>query len=231
MEAAILDNLRQGHSIRAACAAAGVALRTYQRFVAASPAHRHDREVAEQESERRLVGIVLQAAATDAKHAEWLLARRWPDRYGDRQQIDLQASIEQRDPAVLALAERYAAMTADEIEQEMGRLAWVVPHPPANTAGEERSADGGATAIPLLPVASTDKTPDTAPDTAEVALHPEPVAIQADSPPQPAEPLPPLEVHRGPPPHRCPHCRGTHEAGCPQAMPEMRIQPWNDPRA
>lgn len=232
MEAAILESIRQGHSIRAACAAAGVPVRSYYNFAQRSPAHRHDREVAEQEAERRLVGIVLDAAATDAKHAEWLLARRWPERYGDATRIDMQATVEQRDPHVVALAERYATLSDDEIVVELQRLAWVLPAAPGT--GQERTHDGGGdTTVPLLP-ASTDQTPDTAPTPAESADEPGPLGDGRLSPPQPAEVLEPYR-----PAKACPHCEGDlrhHQPACPVFFEDGRLRiPWaptsgGDPR-
>lgn len=237
LEATILENLRQGHTIRAACAAAGVAVRTYYRFAERSQAHRHDREIAEQEAERRLVGRVLEAAdGGSVKAAQWLLERRWPQVYGALQRID--AKVEQHhemDVEILALAQRYSGLTDDEVAAEAKRLAWAVPadeqpggviaHQPG-AGGEERTPNGGD-AMPLLALASaaTDEAPNGTPDRAEAAEAPSSGAEAPTRAGQPAEPQPPLQYRPPEPPVVCPHCNGAHQAGCPIAIETLRIDP------
>jgi len=231
MEAAILESLRRGHSIRAACAAAGCALRTYQRFAEKSSAHRHDREVAMQEAERRLVGRVLDAADDgDVKAAQWLLERRWPQYYAAPLRVDAKVDAHHEvDAEVLVMAQRYSGLTADEVEQEIKRLGWVVPNEqPAATARVTAAGDGQggeglngeAAILPAPSEAQADKTADTA-GTAAVPQD-EPLAqpsanVGPDSASSGVVEQEPLEVHVGPEPIRCIHCRGTHEATCPHA--------------
>lgn len=237
LEATVLENLRQGHSVRAACAAAGVPVRTYYNHHERSPAFRHDVEVALQEAERRLVGVVLEAAdGGSVKAAQWLLERRWPQVYGALQRIDARVeSHHEVDVEILALAQRYSGLTDDEVTAEAKRLAWAVPtdeqpggviaHQPG-AGGEERTPNGGD-AMPLLALASTatDDAANVTPDSAKSTEAPEPQANAPTRAPQPAEPQPPLEYRPPEPPVVCPHCNGAHQAGCPIAIETLRIDP------
>jgi hypothetical protein len=232
LEQAILQAIRQGHTIRAACGAAGVPVRTYYNFAQRSAAHRHDREVAEQDAERRLVRTVLDAAdGGDVKAAQWLLERRWPQVYGALQRIDARVQGDYHhevDVEVLSLAQRYSGLTEDEVAAEVKRLAWV------DGTGQERTHGGGGdTTVPLLP-ASTDATPETAPNRAESADEAEPQGDGRLSPPQPAEVLEPYRHAKA-----CPHCEGDlrhHQPACPVFYEDGRLRiPWapssgGDPR-
>jgi hypothetical protein len=242
-EAAVLENIRQGHSQRAACAAAGVGESSFYRHIERSPAFARDVELALADAERRLVTIVLDAAATDAKHAEWLLARRWPEHYGDRQQVDMAAKFEgQYDHTVIALAQRYMGLSPAETESEIKALDWVVPvtHQPGAVVGQITTAEtdsimggegetarafptqqytgGGAAALPppTHQPASADEAADTPDNEAEVLNRTNGI----DQPP-----LRPVVV---PPPSSCPHCRGhvpgRHETQCPVFEADGRLK-------
>lgn len=247
-EAAVLENIRQGHSQRAACAAAGVGESSFYRHVERSPAFARDVELAQAESERRLVGIVLEAAANDAKHAEWLLARRWPEHYGDRQQVDMAAKFEgQYDHTVIALAQRYMGLTPTEIEAEIKALDWAGPitdqpgtvvgqiatgEASGEASGEADSIMGGegppigggtAKALPAQQPAVTDEAARVATNGAKVLNHTNGIE------------QPPLRPVVAPPPSACPHCRGTvpgrHESLCPVFAEDGRLKAPLSPMA
>lgn len=221
-EQAVLEALRNGATRQAAAAAGGVSRRTFFRHMERSGAFQHDVALAEDEAERRATSVVYSAAmGGDTKAAMFWLERRRPVEWRQQTQVDGRTVLEQEyPPEVLALARRYGGLSAEETAAEIRRLAWVVP---ADVAGEGRSADGGATAIPLLPVAPTDKTPETATAATESTEAPEPGANGRLSPAQPAEGRPPLVLRPEDPPTKCPHCRGAHQAGCPIAVDTIRI--------
>ena len=200
----------------------------------------HDVALAEDEAERRMTSVVFSAAAGgDVKAAMFWLERRRPADYRlhTAATVDGRLAMEQEYPAeVLALARRYAALSPEETESEIKRLAWVVPgdeqpgvviaHQPGGE-GEERTPNGGE-AMPLLALAqpAAAQAPDVSPDSAHAAHQPNRAATSRLGPTQPAEALPPLEWHPGPEPIRCIHCQGTHEAACPHAAEgTFRIDP------
>jgi hypothetical protein len=193
MERVVLENIRQGHSIKASCAAAGVGLSSYYRHSDRSPAFRRDVEDAMRAAEHRLVGLVLEAAATDYKAAAWVLERRWPREYGPIQRLD--ARIEGHhdvDIDILALARRYSSLTPEQTEEEIKKLGWATERSPAMagriTTGEASDApdqivggaeapNGGGTAIlrPALPNARRDETPEAGDNGAEPSTPPPPL--------------------------------------------------------
>lgn len=51
---------------------------------------------AEADVEVRCTALILNAATTDPRHAEWWLERRRPDDYGRRDKVDLEVYVRQR---------------------------------------------------------------------------------------------------------------------------------------
>lgn len=247
MEQAILENLRQGHSIQAACAAAGCTYRTYHRFATGSPAHRHDRAVAIQEAERRLVGVVLDSVSGgDVGSAKWLLERRWPHVYGALQRLEATVDADHRvDVEVLALAERFSNLDDAQVEGELQRLAWVTEQPtiPSPAPAEADSIMGGEGAAIALPAQQSvggsmaglpppTPHPAAADSTAQVARD------DSNGTMMPTHALAPLQAPEHPEPVPCAHCRGLlggkHEPGCPSHTEDglIKIHPFafGDPR-
>lgn len=246
-ERLLFDAIAKGHSMRAAAGIAGVGERTAWRHLERNQAARNDYELAQQRAEAYLTTIVVDAAATDAKHAEWLLARKWPERYGDRTAIDMSATIEGRyDVEILAQVQRYSGMTADEVEREIQRLAWAVPpaEQPGAVVGQittnEASLEadsimgGGRGASAPAPAHQPPATQPAATDTP-----PRVATTPGDGTTMPTvEAVAPLQVQDTVEPKPCQHCRGwvpgRHQDGCPDWHPDGRVrigpQTFGDPR-
>lgn len=91
LQAAICKAIKKGNYGEVAAEAAGVSRRTFWRWMARgkrSPRghfgrFRHAVLVAENEEETELVGYIRSGAKEDPKCAEWLLARKHPERWGE----------------------------------------------------------------------------------------------------------------------------------------------------
>lgn len=75
---------------------AGIPPATFQDWMARGEAgeepfaaFRQEVSKAELQAQRRLLANVSMAAASDARHAEWLLSRRWARDWGDRERSEI----------------------------------------------------------------------------------------------------------------------------------------------
>jgi len=83
----ICDALRQGASLRAAAASVGRSDGWLRQWRLDDPEVAEAIEIAQADWERGALAYI--SANEDWKARSWLLARRWPDEYGDRQRVDL----------------------------------------------------------------------------------------------------------------------------------------------
>jgi hypothetical protein len=106
----LLEAIEKGHSPTAASSIAGISRRTLQRELQRSAVLARQVDAARDKAESYLLEKVIEAAAKDARHAEWLLERRWAETYGR----NAAQAIPPEQVAALALAERVARLTPDE---------------------------------------------------------------------------------------------------------------------
>jgi hypothetical protein len=92
----VLQAIAAGSTRRAAALRAGVHEVTLVHWMQRSANFANAIARAEADVEVRMVALVMQAAITDARHAEWWLERRRPDDYAQRQRVDLELYVRQR---------------------------------------------------------------------------------------------------------------------------------------
>jgi hypothetical protein len=84
----ICDFLADANTIKTACDACGIGERTYFNFCERYPAFLAATREAMARAKIQLVAIVRNAAKTNAKHAEWLLERSWPNEYARTERVE-----------------------------------------------------------------------------------------------------------------------------------------------
>ena len=126
----IVGALRAGNFRKVAAPWAGIGVTTFKRWMSLGKAQRRGKYrsfqaavlEAEQAAEITMVALVMQAARKDAKHAEWFLERKHPERWGRRDHHQVDANVRTTvkvnpDDAVeelrLLLAREAAASEAD----------------------------------------------------------------------------------------------------------------------
>lgn len=103
----LFDALKRGAHLDTACNAAGVNYGTVREWVqrgeGTHPRRSQTKEYADfadeitraiADSEMALLTIIQQSARTDAKHAEWIMERRFPERWANTQRIQVQVEKE-----------------------------------------------------------------------------------------------------------------------------------------
>lgn len=117
----IIEAIRAGNYKDVACEWAGVPQRTVRDWMKWGK-ERPDSEygefrrkvrTAEKAAEVQLVGEVRLAAKRDAKHAEWLLARRWPERWARTEKLE--HSGRNGDPISLFQAQAQMPVNGDPV--------------------------------------------------------------------------------------------------------------------
>ena len=96
----LVQALSGGNFRDVACDYAGIGRRTVADWMAAGKrlpksrfgAFRRRVLQAERSAEIRCVALVLSAAKVDARHAEWFLARKFPERWADRSRLQLEGA-------------------------------------------------------------------------------------------------------------------------------------------
>lgn len=101
-EAKILEALRAGNTIRAACAYAGINQDTFTAWKKRYPDFSDAVQKAEADAEVRNVAIIQKAAATTWTAAAWWLERRKHGDWRQRQTIDLEKLTTEQLLALLA---------------------------------------------------------------------------------------------------------------------------------
>jgi hypothetical protein len=94
----ITNALKLGNFRQTACKAAGIGYRTFREWMAFGKRFpkgkfgRFRRAVLEAETraEMRAVGLIMQKAAEDPKHAQWWLSHRWPKNWADKTRARLE---------------------------------------------------------------------------------------------------------------------------------------------
>jgi transposase len=132
----IFTAIRAGNYRDVAARWAGVPLRTFRRWCqrgrkAKSGVFKefwHALLEAEQSAEILMVGLVVRAAKINAKHAEWWLERKFPDRWGRERNIKV--DVRQHDIDWDALAGAVPLVIVDEIEEILTAAPRVIPSRP-----------------------------------------------------------------------------------------------------
>ena len=94
----ICDALKLGNFRQTAAKAAGISLRTFTHWMKLGkdrnnkPFLAFRRAVLEAETmaEMRAVGLIVQKAAEDPKHAQWWLTHRWPERWAEKTRLRME---------------------------------------------------------------------------------------------------------------------------------------------
>jgi hypothetical protein len=110
--------MRGGNFRETAARYAGVPPETLSRWLARDGQFRQAVLEAEQAAEILAVAYIRKAGETDPKHFEWWLERKFPERWGRRERIDMDVSVRQR-------AEQIAhgeGLDVDELLAEAQRL-------------------------------------------------------------------------------------------------------------
>jgi len=84
----ICDLLANANTIQTACDVCGIGEKTYFRWCQKYPTFLTATREARARAKIHLVGIVRNAAKTNAKHAEFLLERMWPQEYARTERIE-----------------------------------------------------------------------------------------------------------------------------------------------
>jgi transposase-like protein len=92
----VLEAIRGGATRKAAALHAGIDDATLYRWMVAKASFASAIARAEADVEVRCTALILNAATTDPRHAEWWLERRRPDDYARRERVDLDVYIRQR---------------------------------------------------------------------------------------------------------------------------------------
>ena len=88
LQAAICEILANGNTIETACAACGLAERTYFNWCQKNAAFYAATRKARAKAKIKLVAIIQNAAKTNANHAQWLLERSWPNEYARVERVE-----------------------------------------------------------------------------------------------------------------------------------------------
>ncbi len=105
LAARILALVRAGHAPQGAARASGVGVTTWKGWLRAGRAGTdpeyarlvEDLEDAQEQSKAVLLSRLLQAAKDDWRASAWLLERRWPEEFGRRDQLVLEAASPARE--------------------------------------------------------------------------------------------------------------------------------------
>jgi hypothetical protein len=96
----ILQAVRGGNFRDVAAQWAGIAPETLSRWLVRPEstyvAFRQALIEAEQQAEIRAVALILKAAETDPRNAQWWLERKFPERWGRRERVDVELYIRTR---------------------------------------------------------------------------------------------------------------------------------------
>jgi hypothetical protein len=138
----IISSIKSGNFRNTAARWAGIGERTMRDWMTRGEAHpkspfgsfRRRVMEAEKAAEMRCVAIVMKAAANDAKHAEWWLERKYPQRWGRKQRHEitgkngevLRHQVEGLDP-VEALADPELRGLLDAVADRAAQLASTKP--------------------------------------------------------------------------------------------------------
>ena len=85
----LLENLRSGMSIVAACALSSVSRTSYYNWIKQDSEWAEEAEAAIRFGEAVQVSRISQAGVDDWRAAAWLLERRFPNEWGPRQEVSL----------------------------------------------------------------------------------------------------------------------------------------------
>lgn len=118
----ILEAVRAGNFREVAAHYAGVGAQTLSRWMGRQrepyASFRQALLDAEAHAEIRAVALILKAAAEDPKHAEWWLERKFPERWGRRERLDVRVDVEHR----IRLMARDLGLDEDEAVAEALRI-------------------------------------------------------------------------------------------------------------
>ena len=96
----ICEILADANTIQTACDACGIGEKTYFRWCQKHPTFLTATREARARAKIKLVDIVRNAARINAKHAEWLLERSWPNEYARVERVE---QVNEADDKKLAL--------------------------------------------------------------------------------------------------------------------------------
>jgi hypothetical protein len=104
----LLSLLAEGHSVEAASVGANIPRRTIYDWIEAHEQFADELQDARHAAEGHLLKSLLSVAARkdDAQTYRWLLSKRRPDIYGDRQELQVSSKVENGVPEVLAMLEQ-----------------------------------------------------------------------------------------------------------------------------
>lgn len=124
----ILAYVRQGASVHFAAAASGITANRLQGWLADNEVMRDEFKLAEEEGHLRLFAELRQASRGDIKGLQWLLQKRFPDVWTDKQTIQLESHT---DAAALDKFEKWIADIKEEFASGIE---------PGSTTGSEPEA-------------------------------------------------------------------------------------------
>lgn len=116
----VCEALRQGNFRSVAANYAGISQRTLREWMAAGRAekegpHRDFRRAvleAEGEAERKAVALVMRAAESDPKHAEWWLTHRHAERWAENRKVKVSGEVK-TSPLEKVSTERLVELAGD----------------------------------------------------------------------------------------------------------------------
>jgi len=116
----LLDNLRSGMSIVAACALSSVSRSSYYSWIKQDPEWAEEAEAAIRFGEAVLVSRISQAGVDDWRAAAWLLERRFPNEWGPRQEVSLATTQDGGAALVVKMIEQTDARLVELKQLEEG---------------------------------------------------------------------------------------------------------------
>jgi len=122
----LLENLRTGMSVDAACTQSSISRSTYYRWIEEDEEFAEEVEAAKDFSEAVLLESIRYQgeAKQDWRAAAWILERRFPDRWGAKREVDVNVSntTNETDDIIISMIEQiakpYEEVTDDQADRE-----------------------------------------------------------------------------------------------------------------
>lgn len=120
IQAKVVAALRGGNFRSTAAGWAGIGARTLREWMQKGEAapksphglFRHAVLEAEKAAEIHAVGLIMRAASTDVKHAEWWLSHRFPERWAERRKVEMS-----KDPKTIEAEREFRPLKGLSVDQ------------------------------------------------------------------------------------------------------------------
>lgn len=149
----ICSALRAGNFRATAAQFAGVSIRSFQDWMRLGKEHgsglygdfRARVIEAEKSAEIGAVALIMKEARTDAKHAEWWLSHRFPERWADRSRAEYRAALKLQHSGMVAnvdISMEDLSKLTDEEVRLVERILAKLPEIADSNKGDKNSGSG-----------------------------------------------------------------------------------------